>query len=84
MFAHKLGAAVAVVRRGGSVATLDSINHFFLNKNMFVAGSNYWSFMMGDEKGEVRKDQEGIIIMQTLGKNMAWFLKRVHTEEHGY
>ena len=39
---------------------------------------------MGDEKGEVRKDQEGIIIMQTLRKNMAWFLKRVHTEEHGY
>lgn len=78
MFAHKLGAALVVVRRGGPVAALDSINHFFLNKNMFVAGSNYWNFMMGDEPGEVMNDKEGIVIMQTLGRNMAWFLKHVH------
>lgn len=80
MFAHKLGAAVAVVRRGGPVATLDSINHFFLNKNMFVAGSNYWTFMMGDEPGQVMDDREGVVIMQTLGRNIAWFLKHVCDE----
>lgn len=80
MFAHKLGAAVVVVRRGGPVAALDSVNHFFLNKNMFVAGSNYWNFMMGDEPGQVMNDKEGIVIMKTLGRNMAWFLKHVHGE----
>ena len=38
MFRHKVGGAVAVARRAGAMNAIDTINHFFLNKEMFVAG----------------------------------------------
>lgn len=40
---HKVGAAVIASRRGGAVNAFDTINHFFLNHEMFVAGSTYWN-----------------------------------------
>ncbi len=40
---HKAGAAVAAARRGGAMEAIDAMNHFFLNHEMFVAGSVYWN-----------------------------------------
>ena len=31
LFTHKVGAAVAAVRRGGAMQAVDTMNHFFLN-----------------------------------------------------
>ena len=78
MFKRKVGAAVVVARRGGTIHTFDSINHFFLISQMIIPGSRYWNIAFGREKGEVEKDEEGIQIMKTLGENMAWLLKRIH------
>jgi len=78
MFKRKVGAAVVAVRRGGAVHVFDSINHFFLIAQMIVPGSNYWNIGIGREKGDVEKDEEGINTMKTLGKNIAWLLKRLH------
>ena len=38
-FSRKIGAAVAVARRAGSINVLDSINHFFFINDMIVPGS---------------------------------------------
>ena len=78
MFKRKVGAAVVVARRGGTIHTFDSINHFFLISQMIIPGSRYWNIAFGREKGEVEKDEEGIQIMKVLGENMAWLLKRIH------
>lgn len=40
---HKVGASVAAVRRVGGLQAVDTMNHFFLNHEMFVAGSTYWN-----------------------------------------
>jgi multimeric flavodoxin WrbA len=32
---------------------------------------------MGREPGDVLRDEEGIQTMKTLGKNMAWLLKKI-------
>ena len=74
---RKVGAAVIAVRRGGAVHTLDSINHFFIIRQMIIPGASYWNFGFGREKGEVENDPEGLRTMQTLGENMAWLLKKV-------
>jgi len=75
MFKRKVGAAVVAVRRAGGMPTFDAINHFFLISQMIVPGSSYWNIGIGNKKGEVEKDEEGLKTMEILGKNMAWLIK---------
>lgn len=78
LYKHKVGAAVAAVRRGGGMAAVDTMNHFFLNKEMAVMGSTYWNIGYGKEPGDVYRDTEGIENMRNLGQNMAWLLQKIN------
>jgi multimeric flavodoxin WrbA len=71
---HKVGAAIAVARRGGALNAIDTMNHFFLNHEMFVAGSTYWNIAYGHMPGDVEKDNEGMETMKNLGINIAYLL----------
>jgi len=71
-----LGAYV-LDRTTGAIHTFDTMNHFFLIAQMIVPGSSYWNIGIGREIGEVEKDEEGVATMRTLGRNMAWLLKRL-------
>ncbi len=77
IFRRKVGAAVVAVRRAGALHAFDTLNHFFLISEMIVPGSSYWNIGIGREIGEVEKDEEGIQTMKTLGRNMAWLLKKL-------
>jgi multimeric flavodoxin WrbA len=77
MFRRKVGAAVVAVRRTGAIHAFDTLNHFFLASEMIVPGSSYWNVGVGLEPGDVERDEEGIQTMKTLGRNMAWLLKKV-------
>jgi multimeric flavodoxin WrbA len=83
MFRRKVGAAVVAVRRAGAMHAFDTLNHFFLITEMIVPGSSYWNIGFGRERGEVEKDEEGIRTMKTLGRNMAWLLKKVIAPDKG-
>lgn len=72
---HKAGASVAAVRRGGGMTTVDTMNHFMLNKEMIVVGSTYWNMVYGKNIGDVLSDDEGMENMRNLGENMAWLMK---------
>ena len=78
MFKRKVGAAVVAVRRGGSIHAFNAINHFFFIGQMIVPGSTYWNMGFGLDKGDVEKDEEGLLTMKALGENMAWLLKKIH------
>lgn len=75
--ARKLGSGVIAVRRAGAIHALDTINHLFLISEMLVVGSSYWNIGIGRTPGEVEDDAEGVRTMHTLGRNMAWALKRL-------
>lgn len=77
MYRRKVGAAVVAVRRAGAIHAFDTMNHFFLIAEMIVPGSNYWNTGVGRQVGDVEKDEEGIVTMHTLGRNMAWLMKAV-------
>lgn len=81
LFKHKVGAAVTSARRGGALNALDTMNHFFMLQNMFAAGSSYWPMAYGQMPGDVRKDEEGLYTMRTLGQNMAYLLKAIEGSE---
>lgn len=78
MLRRKVGAGIVAARRAGCIHALDSINHFFLIGQMIVPGSSYWNVGIGRAKGDVEQDEEGMKTMQTLGKNMAWLLKKIN------
>ena len=75
LFSRKIGAAVAVNRRGGAVNVVDAINHMFLMSRMIVPGSTYWNFGVGLEPGDVASDEEATQNMHDLGETIAWLLK---------
>ena len=74
---HKVGASVAAVRRGGGMTTVDTMNHFMLNKEMIIVGSTYWNIVYGKNIGDVLSEDEGMANMHNLGENMAWLIKKV-------
>lgn len=80
LFRHKVGAAVVSARRAGGLQAFDAINHFYLNHEMFVAGSSYWNIGYGRLPGEAAQDAEAIQTMQNLGRNMAFLLRAVREQ----
>jgi multimeric flavodoxin WrbA len=77
MLKYKVGAAVVAVRRAGGMPTFEAINNFFLINQMIVVGNSYWNIGMGQKKGDVVKDEEGMKTMEDLGANMAWLIKKL-------
>jgi len=74
-YAYKPGAAVVNCRRGGASAAFDRLNKYFTISSMPVVPSQYWNATHGRTPDEVRQDLEGMQVMRTLGRNMAWLLK---------
>ena len=72
---HKPGAAVVSARRAGTTASLDVLNKYFMINEMPVVSSQYWNMVHGNSPEEVKKDEEGMQIMRTLGRNMAWLIR---------
>ena len=73
----KVGASIAVARRGGCSATFDQLNKYFTISGMPVASSQYWNSVHGAVPGEVESDAEGLQTMRTLAKNMTFLMKSI-------
>ena len=73
----KVGAAVAVARRGGVTATFDQLNKYFTISGMPVASGQYWNGAHGAAPGEAAEDGEGMQQMRTLASNMVFLMKSV-------
>jgi multimeric flavodoxin WrbA len=73
----KVGAAVAVARRGGCSATFDQLNKYFTISGMPVASSQYWNSVHGRKVGEAAQDDEGLQTMRTLAENMSFLVKSI-------
>lgn len=80
-FEYKPAASIVSCRRGGAATAFDDLNKYFTISNMIVVGSQYWNQIHGNNKEEVKKDEEGLQIMRTLGNNMAWILKSIEIGE---
>ena len=73
----KVGACVAVARRGGTTATFDELNKYFTISGMPVASGQYWNGVHGGAPGEAVEDGEGLQQMRTLAKNMTFLIKSI-------
>ena len=73
----KVGASVAVARRGGCSATFDELNKYFTICNMPIASSQYWNSVHGREQGQAEQDLEGLQTMRVLARNMTFLMKSI-------
>ena len=80
----KVGAAVAVARRGGASASFDVLNKYFTICGMPVAASQYWNSVHGLEPGEAEQDAEGLQTMRTLATNMSFLMKSIALGKQAY
>lgn len=80
----KVGATVVSARRGGCSSTFDELNKYFTIAGMPVASSQYWNSVHGNTPEEVLKDEEGLQVMRTLGKNMAFLVKSIALGKEKY
>ena len=80
----KVGAAVAVARRGGLTSTFDELNKFFTISGMAVPGSQYWNGVHGRNPGEANEDPEGLQVMRTLARNMVFLMKSIALGKEAY
>lgn len=80
----KVGASVAVARRGGCSATFDELNKFFTISGMPVASSQYWNSVHGTLPGDAAQDLEGLQIMRTLARNMTFLMKSIALGKEKY
>ena len=81
MYKRKVGASVVAVRRAGAIPAFNSMNLFLHYMQMVMPGASYWSIGIGRDPGDVLKDEEGVQTMKTLGENMAWLLKKLHSKK---
>lgn len=80
----KVGAAVAAARRGGLTATYDELNKFFGISGMPIASGQYWNGIHGSAPGEATEDTEGLQMMRTLARNMAFLMKSIALGKEKY
>ena len=80
----KVGASVAVARRGGASSTFDELNKYFTISGMPIASSYYWNSVHGRDKGEAQEDKEGLYTMRVLAKNMIFLMKAIALGKEKY
>ena len=80
----KVGASVAVARRGGCSAIFDELNKYFTICGMPVASSQYWNSVHGLRPGEAAQDLEGLQTMRTLARNMTFLMRGIALAKEAY
>jgi len=76
-FAGKIGGPITVARRAGKNFTFMELMHWFHIMQIINPGSTYWNVAIAMEKGEVEKDQEGMMTAWNFGKNLAALGKKL-------
>jgi len=70
---NKVGGAIAVTGRRGSVNALSIINNFFLGHDMLPTGLGIAGY--ATKKGEVKKDERAMKAARSLGKQITDLIK---------
>jgi multimeric flavodoxin WrbA len=73
----KVGASVAVARRGGLTATFDVLNKYFSISEMPIATSSYWNQVHGAFAEDAKEDLEGLRTVRTLARNMTFLMRAI-------
>jgi multimeric flavodoxin WrbA len=71
----KPGIAAAALRRSGGVTVFHQLSSYLNLAQAVITPGFYWGAFHGNDGEEALRDEEGMLLMRTLGRNMAWLLK---------
>jgi multimeric flavodoxin WrbA len=74
---YKPALAVASCRRSGGLSTFHELNNYLNLAQALIVPSVYWNVIHGNSPQELDQDAEGLLIMRTAGRNMAWLLNTI-------
>jgi multimeric flavodoxin WrbA len=74
----KVAAGIAIARRAGAGNVVHQIYNLFYLNQCIIPTSTYWNIGIAREKGEILEDKEGVDTFKTLGRNMAWLIKKLY------
>lgn len=77
-FRLKPVAAIVSARRMGTTSALDQMYKYFSINEMPIISSRYWNAVHGAKPDDIFLDAEGIYVMETLGRYMAYFLRCIN------
>lgn len=80
----KVGACVAVARRGGTTATFDELNKYFTISGMPIVSGQYWNGVHGMAAGEAKEDGEGLQQMRAVANNAVFLMKSIKLGKEKY
>jgi multimeric flavodoxin WrbA len=72
---YKAAAALVSCRRSGGINTFHQLNNYFNLARAFIVPSIYWGVIHGNNREELEEDREGLQILETSGRHMAWLVK---------
>jgi multimeric flavodoxin WrbA len=73
----KVGAAFVALRRSGGINAYYQLLNYLSLAQVIVTPTQYWDVIHGSSAEETEQDKEGMLILRTAGKNMAWLLKTI-------
>jgi multimeric flavodoxin WrbA len=71
----KAASAVVSCRRSGGINAFHQMNNYFNLAGALIAPSGYWDVIHGNNREELMEDEEGLHIVKTSARNMAWLIK---------
>ena len=71
----KAAAAVVSCRRSGGINAFHQLNNYFNLAMAVIVPSMYWGVVHGNSREELLEDREGLQILETSGKHLAWLVK---------
>ena len=80
----KVGAAVVCARRGGCTAAFDVLNKYFTISQMPLATSTYWNQVHGANVEDAALDEEGMLCMRNLARNIVFLMKSISLGKEQY
>jgi len=72
---YKAAAVAVSLRRSGGISTFHQLNNYLNLSQAVLTPSEYWDVFHGNNAEEASRDEEGMQIMATTGRNMAWLMK---------
>lgn len=77
----KPGAVVAVARRSGAEDAYHQLSSYLTLAGAILTPTVYWNAAFGTTGAEMLQDEEGVSILENVGKSMSWLLKIIQTSK---
>jgi multimeric flavodoxin WrbA len=72
---YKAAYALVSCRRSGGINAFHQMNNYLNLAKAVIVPTVYWGVIHGNNETEALEDKEGLHIMETAGRNMAWLVK---------